>query len=197
MPIIVKFVNSSFDYMDNTTKALRQNRTEAFDSLYRAYAPRLYRFAYSIIRSDADAQDVLQTTFLRIWEGRSSLDPSKNISSYLYAIARNLCIDMLRHRLYAQLLPVEHMECSHNEVINQILGNDGAAYIQAVVDALPARRREIFLLSRVSNMTYRQIAEHLNISENTVDTQMKRALSFLREKLTKEQFICICLLVLA
>ncbi len=78
--------------------------------------------------------------------------------------------------------------------MKKVLDNDNAHYIKGIIELLPERRREIFILSRVSDMTYKQIAEHLGISENTVDTQMRRALSFLRERLSREQFIFICLL---
>jgi RNA polymerase sigma-70 factor (family 1) len=178
----------------NTLQEVKNGSQDAFVTLYREYSPRLYNFINSVVRSKYDAQDILQSTFLKIWEKRADIDLELNFESFIYTVARNYCISHLRSKLYAQLISIEGCEKGHEDVMQEVLDNDNAKYIKGIIDLLPERRREIFILSRVSEMTYKQIANHLGISENTVDTQMRRALSFLKEKLSREQFIFICLL---
>lgn len=186
-------LHNSNQAMD-TFLELKNGSQDAFVKLYREYSPRLYNFISSVVRSRYDAQDILQSTFLKIWEKREEIDLEKNIESYIYTIARNFCISHLRMKLYAQLVPLDGCDKGHNDVMEEIVNNDNAIYIRSIIDLLPEKRREIFILSRVSNMTYKQIAEYLGISENTVDTQMRRALYFLKERLSKEQFVLIFLL---
>lgn len=180
--------------MDNLQQ-LKKGNQAGFEHIYKEYSPRLYGFICSIVHSKYDAQDILQATFLKIWEKRGELDLSKSFEAYIYTIARNLCISYLRKRLYSNLLSLEGCEQSHNEVLQGVVDGDSARFIRETIEMLPTRRKEIFLLSRVSDMTYKQIAEHLGISENTVDTQMKRALAFLREKLSSEQLFFLCVLI--
>lgn len=178
----------------NTLLDLKAGKTDAFEKLYFEYSPRLYSFIRSVVRSKYDAQDILQATFLKIWEKKETIDLDKNFESYIYTVARNFCISHLRSKLYTQLIPLESCECGHEEVMQNVLEKDSLTYIEGVIDLLPERRKEIFILSRVSNMTYRQIADYLGISENTVDTQMRRALSFLKEHLSKEQLVLLLMM---
>lgn len=178
-----------------TLEELRGGNKFAFELIYREYSPRLYNFIRSIVRSKSDAQDILQVTFLKVWEKREELDFTKNFEAYIYTIARNLCLTYLRQRLYAQLVPLDGHDKPDDEVLHRIIDVDSAKYIYKIIDMLPERRKEIFLLSRMSSMTYLQIAEHLDISENTVKIQVKRALAFLREELSKEQFYFLCFLI--
>ncbi len=83
----------------DTLFELKNGSQEAFVKLYREYSPRLYNFINSVVRSKYDAQDILQSTFLKIWEKRVDIDLERNFESYIYTIARNYCISHLRSKL--------------------------------------------------------------------------------------------------
>lgn len=176
-------------------KSLKYGCSKAFEHIYEIYAGRLYYFINSIVRSRVDSEDILQSVFTKLWEVKGEIDEERNFEAYLYTIARNLCISHLRRRLYTHIYKEED-NFQHNDVVNGILANDCARFLRAAINTLPERRREIFLLSRLSNLTYKQIAEKLGISENTVDTQIRRALDFLKEQLAKEQLLTLFLLLL-
>lgn len=168
---------------------------QEFERLYRVSSPRLYAFIWSILRNNWETQDALQAIFLKIWEKRAEIDLSNNIDSYLFTTAKNLCMNILRDRLYRILMPLDACSTTHDEVNTEIIYNDNARFIQAIIDQLPQKRREVFMLSRVSGMPNKQIAEQLGISENTVETQIRRSLAFLRENLSKEQLIFFAVVV--
>ncbi|MCC5904930.1 MAG: RNA polymerase sigma-70 factor [Balneolaceae bacterium] len=166
---------------------------KAFESLFRAYYKRLHGFAYSYTGQAEAAEDVVQSVFLRIWSNRESWDPPGTVKQYLFAAIRNEALNKLRHQKVA--------DDAEDEVIHSFreLQDDEEPFIikqesrdveelrkkiQAGIDQLPPKCRQIFLLNRRSGLTYIEIADYLGVSINTVNTQMGRALKSLRETLS-------------
>ncbi len=157
----------------------------AFMQLYEEYRLPLYRFAFSSLNSKEESQDLVQIVFLRIWERRNLINLDLNFKSYLYTIAKNQVYTNLRARLYRKIdAKYDKDLISSKEVeFDKIAYNDLSTQFAVLVNELPERRRQIFLMSRMQNKTYRQIAKELNISENTVDTQIRKSLNYFRKKL--------------
>ena len=166
---------------------------KAFENLFRAYYKRLHGFAYSYTGQAEVAEDVVQSVFLRIWSSRESWDPPGTVKNYLFAAIRNEALNKLRHqkvtddaedeliRSYRELQDDEDPFYRKEESLD---AEELRKKIQAGIDQLPPKCRQIFLLNRRSGLTYIEIADYLNISINTVNTQMGRALKSLRETLS-------------
>ena len=167
-------------------QAIQNGDHVAFEALFRAYADRLSAFASQYVKSPEVAEEIVQDLFLEIWQGRAHWRPTKNVRAYLYKTARNEALDYLKHEEvvaeWKRQAGVDEMASppSPREHLRQKELNRA---IQDAIAELPERRRLIFVLSRRHDMTYREIAETLDISIKTVETQMSRAFKTLRKLL--------------
>jgi RNA polymerase sigma-70 factor (ECF subfamily) len=159
---------------------------ERFDGIYIAYFRPLCRFAATYVLSPQSAENIVQNVFVFLWENHNTLQIHTSISSYLYTLVKNKCIDHLRHQKTAQEYRSEQaLKLSALEQLDTglISGEDIEKTVQQAIDKLPSRCREIFILNRVEGKKYREIAEILDISVNTVENQMGIALKKLRKDL--------------
>ncbi len=162
---------------------LQSGSTAAFDALFYRYHVKVYRFAQRLHISPADAEEVVQEAFCCIWQNRLKIDPEQKFSSYLFGIARNQAHTILRRKaLFYHYLKILEKEPGNNNVStdHHVNGKEMKELLGRHIELMPPRRKEIFCMSRFEELTYKQIAEKLQISENTVDTQMRHALDFLR-----------------
>lgn len=162
---------------------LHSGSTAAFDALFYRYHVKVYRFAQRLHISPADVEEVVQEVFCSIWQNRLNIDPEQKFSSYLFGIARNQAHTILRRRalFYHYLNILEKEPGSYNTYIDyQENGQEMKELLGRHIEMMPPRRKEIFCMSRFDELTYKQIAEKLQITENTVDTQIRHALDFLR-----------------
>jgi RNA polymerase sigma-70 factor (ECF subfamily) len=166
------------------TKASDQ---EAFRLLFERYQPVLFRQILFMTGEADAAHDIVQESFLRIWESRSRLKPELSILAYAVRIGGNLARDLARRRRRHERLegrvppPARTENHDPEEVLHRSLLE---ARLSAVVnERLPERCRTVFLLSRFENLNNREIAVLLGISVRTVEHQMNRALRILRRNL--------------
>lgn len=182
--------------MENLSKHienLKNGDPLAFKILYDEWSIKLYNFILRVSYNDTySAEETVQAIFVKIWEIRTTLDPSKDIGSFMYTIARNMLINThrrkMREMLYMQNIAYDYEVDNATEsenIVSQIDVQMLEEMINYFIDELPPMRKKIFLLSRKSFMTNKQIAEELDISINTVESQMTKSLTFLREKLGK------------
>ncbi|HEX6427675.1 MAG TPA: RNA polymerase sigma-70 factor [Niastella sp.] len=133
------------------------------------------------------AKEVVHTGFIKLWDARQQLTPGVSPKSYLYKIITNNILDMLKHRKITQqhIQFVLHAGSENTETysFDDVDVKQLQADIQTAISELPEQMRRIFELSRFEGLKYAQIAEQLNISIKTVETQIGRALVKLREKL--------------
>lgn len=182
----LRLVSVSNANSDELAAAVRGGDVAAFEGLYRHYYDNLVAYIAGYVRSGSVAEELYQDLFLAVWRGRHTWNPPGTIKSYLYKAARNKAIDYLRHR------KVEARWAAEERAKKRELGaspdeemyyDQLARIIEAAIEDLPERRRLIFTMSREYQLTYREIAEALDISIKTVETQMGRALAALREAL--------------
>ena len=173
---------------DERTKlvALAAGDIKVFDYLYKKYQRPLYLFSMKLSKNKHIAEEIVQSVFVSVWESRQAIDPDQPFHSYLFGIARNRFYDMLRKRIvescYVDYMMYHDQQESY-DLEKQIEDNEMIEIINKLLLQVPARRLEIFRMSRDENLTYKQIAEKLQISENTVDTQIRHVLNFLRKEL--------------
>lgn len=169
--------------------------TTAFDTLFEIYSFKIYSFAFSIVKSKQDAEDVVQHTFFKVWEKRESINGNLAFKSFLFTIAYNVSIDILRERIKEK----GHRESiliqasSHYNLQDRIEFGDLLDRINHIVKDLPPRKREIYQLSRVHNLTYGEIAEKLNISVKTVENGIGYSLKFIKTRLGNDPVLGLLL----
>lgn len=146
-----------------------------FQLLFRNYYRPLCLYALHYINNVDDVEDVVQDCFVRLLE--ASVEP-RNVRAWLYAAVRNRCIDLLRQSSHSvEPLTVGQEAATDEEQQERSLRE---ARLWEAIDALPARCREVFLLSKRDGLTYAQIAQRLGLSEKTVEHQVSKALKRLR-----------------
>jgi RNA polymerase sigma-70 factor (ECF subfamily) len=157
----------------------------AFEQLYRAYWDRLYRFAFRYVRSKADAEDIVQEVFFRIWRGRTRWNPTGVVQNYLYRAVHNAARDRferaaaLRRRMRFGWW-VEAADSGSQPDFN---GAQLTAAVERALTELPSRRGTVCRLRLIDGLSYVEIAARLGISAKTVETQLARGLKFLRDRM--------------
>jgi RNA polymerase sigma-70 factor (family 1) len=165
---------------------IKKENILSFEKIFALYHKRIYNFCISIHQSPDNAEETVQKVFVALWEQREQVDENKPLGEYLYSIARYMIYNDFRRKVYKKAA-FDHFTLNspdtNNSTGDEVLFNELLAFLESQIERLPERQREIIKLSRYKGLTYRQIAEQLNITENTVDTQIRRALDFLRDKL--------------
>lgn len=167
----------------------------SFSDLYLIYYPKLVRFAKEYVVLEEDAENITQDVFTDLWEKRELMNRIENMNAYLFRLVRNKCLDYLKHKVFEQRY-AEKMQASFEIEMNLKLQsldrfdvsdlserNEMERRIREAINSLPKKCRDIFLLSRMEGLKYREISERLGISVNTVECQMGIALKKLRVKL--------------
>ena len=141
-------------------------------------ADTLYRIAFYLLESEAEAEDAVQELYLRLWESRDSLDGIRLPKAYAIRMLKNICIDRIRkasHETCPEELPQTGFDPAPDDAL------DARARLDKVLEAvkaLPERQRIVLILRTVDGLSYEEIAERLNISPNTV----KRHIQNIMEK---------------
>lgn len=162
-------------------RSLSKGNLMAFNSLYKMYSRRLYRFACSYLRNEAEAEELVQEVFTTIWEKRSDLKEELSFRSFLFTIAFNIIKKHFRTRTCLNLyLESRKSEEEDHSTFQKISHDSLYQYITSLVDRLPEKRREIFIRSRFDGLSIKEISEELGISHKTVENQLTEALRFLR-----------------
>ena len=158
----------------------------SYEIIFRKYYKELYRFAFSYVRESVMAEEKAQEVFLFLWEKRKYIDIQTTLKTYLYSAIKNKCLNYLKLELPRQRSMADVSEVMlgvHDPHNNNHTNEKLKRYIQKAVDVLPKKCRRIFILSRYSGLTYKEIAEELNLSKKTVENQMGIALRKLRSSL--------------
>ena len=168
-------------------RSLSKDNILAFNTLFREYSGRLYRFAFGYLKSEELSEELVQEVFTRIWENRKSLKSEYSFNSYLFTIAfniikkhfrRTVCVSEYFKKQAAKDLDLETVEKINYDSLYQ--------YVSELADQLPARRKEIFIKSRFEGLSIKEIAEELKISHKTVENQLTDALRFIRSHIKRE-----------
>lgn len=193
------------DLQDRSDEQLLQlyvsGELAAMEVLLQRYKTPLYNFILRMVRDPARAEDFLQETFLRLVEHASSFEGNAKLRTWLYRIARNLCIDHARkqvHRRHPSLdAPQAGAESSsssslHDRVADvqrgvdrQTAGKQLGERIAVAVESLPPDQREVFLMRQVQGLAFKEIADAAGVSENTAKSRMRYALERLQNALNE------------
>ncbi len=171
--------------------ALQQGNAFAFEQVYRQYGNKVFTYFKKKTASEEDACDLVQTTFLKLWQYRASLNEEYNIEQHLFHIARTVFIDYLRKenkRIHLQKEMLNGRVADSGS--NPFLSHGIASQLNAVLSLMPDLRRKVFELNRLQGYSYKETAELLSISVKAVDNNLAKALKQLRQ-----QFVISFLLI--
>lgn len=165
--------------------SLKEGDHQAFTHLYNQYWRQVYNFCRLYVQADA-AEEVMQEVFIKLWTGRALIKEDANFKGYLFIVTRNIVFDQYRKgvnesALKTALMTVLDDSCEFEE---EISANDLMEYINGLIKEMPLQRQQIFDLSRKENLTYREIAEKLNITEKAVEQSIGRSIKFLKQHIS-------------
>lgn len=163
---------------------------DAFELLVGRHIDGLYDFALRYCGDAADAPDIVQESFLRAWKHLKRYDPSKRFKTWLYSIARNAAVDLMRRRRTAPLSsllfdgePVDIPDDEIESIETAIDRSMAVEKIRPIIASLPAEQQMILALRHDEDMTFAEIGETLGIPLNTAKSHYRRALEAIRRKL--------------
>jgi RNA polymerase sigma-70 factor, ECF subfamily len=167
-------------------EALAAGDITSFEMYFKSYYQPLCNYAYSFLQDREEAEEIVQATFLSVWEKRESLSIHTSAKSYLYAMVRNACLNVIKHEKIKQKYAGEELalaEPGYESVSHTITSNELESRIQLAIEKLPDQCRLVFKLSRFEELKYSEIADQLDISIKTVENHMGKALKIMREQL--------------
>ncbi len=175
-------------YLDQQLVALlRENDRHAFNEIYARYFWLLHTHAHKWIRDREETKDLIQEVFLTVWEKRQALKPELGLSAYLYTSVRNRVFNRLsRQQVAAAYLASLDDYLDKGEYITDHLVREKELkrIIEEGIDSMPRKMQEVFRLSREENLSHKEIAERLKLSEQTVRKHIQHALRILRIRIT-------------
>lgn len=180
-------------------KLIKKDQLQAFDQLYDRYSQNLYRFARSFLKTNEDAEEVVQEVYFRLWDKRHGLSEHKSLQSYLFTITYHVVIDQLRLRVkdqnYEQYL-LREAQRSFSTPDAVLEYEELKKQLEKAVDELPKRRKQVFQMSRDEGLSNREIADRNQISIKTVETHITLALQHIRKRLGRNNLGVVIFLFL-
>lgn len=165
---------------------LRSGDQAAYTEIYNRYKWLLHTHAYKKLGDRDAANDVVQELFTNLWTKRETILLTSTLAGYLYTAIRNRILNMMEHQQVKSKYIDSMMEfaAEHTAVTDHLIREKQmTSIIEKEIAALPPKMREVFELSRKSHLSHKEIASHLDISEQTVNKQIKNALKILKTRL--------------
>ncbi|MEQ7800241.1 RNA polymerase sigma-70 factor [Pedobacter sp. ASV1-7] len=166
---------------------LQKGCHKAYTEIYHRYKGVLYKHALRVLNNTEEVNDIIHELFLNLWIKREKILITDKLSSYLYSSVRNRILDHIaRNKFVTNYIASiqEYIQAAVPHTEQQVRLNELTRLIEREVSALPKKMKEIFEMSRNQELTHREIAEQLNISDHTVKKQINNALKILRPKIT-------------
>jgi RNA polymerase sigma-70 factor (family 1) len=164
---------------------LRAGDAAAFTEIYEAFAEPLVTYSYNILQDRDACRDIIHDIFLSLWLKRESLVIETSLQGYLFTAAKYQVLQLIRKEKVRESVfdQVELRIWGDPSPENLLYQKELQARLSGIVDALPDKAREVYLLSREHHLSYKEIAERLDISPNTVRNHLAAALKKIREHL--------------
>jgi RNA polymerase sigma-70 factor (ECF subfamily) len=149
------------------------------------FKDKLYRYALNILKSDVDAEDVIQEVLIKVWQRRDQFDLIDNKEAWCMTVTRNLCIDKIRAKKQSsQDVSEYHFIADHSAPPDiQAEDRENLKIVMDVLNTLPENQKEIIHLRDIEGYTYKEISDLIGISEDQVKVNLFRARQKLKEKL--------------
>ncbi len=173
------------DNLNSLVPLLKKNDSKAFKIIFDTFYHRLYAFSLNYVTEGYMAEEVVENVLLKLWKKRNKLDNIENLKSYLYTMTRNASLDYLKkERKYVHLDIEKHGSGTSTD--QYIITEETHAILFQALEILPKKCRKVFELSCLEGIKYKDIAEDLQISINTVKSQRARAIELLKNHLKNQ-----------
>lgn len=177
---------------------LVKNDEAAFREFYFRYKERLWHYAFHLLKSEEESDDIIQEVFIRFWEMRAFIDPELSISSFLYTMTKNRILNYFRDmdveaqkkKALVLKLPVET-----DSIEDQLIFSEYKKILTDAIEQLPPQRQRIFNMSRIENKPHKEIAAQLDISVSTVQEHISESLRFIKSYFLKHTDLSLSLLI--
>ena len=173
-----------------TIVQLKGGSHEAFAQIYNTYWSQVYNFCRLYINSIEDSKEIVQQVFVKVWEAREWIKENENFKGFLFIITRNIIFNQSKRKLNEDFYKMSVIKAfdqsnieAQYEIEEEITTKQLSGYINMLIEKLPPRQKEVFMLSRQSHLSYKEISMRLNISEKTVEHHIAKAMKFLRENI--------------
>lgn len=183
-------------------KLLKKDDMAAFDAIYNKYCHKLHQFVLMYLKQEEDTEEIVQEVFIKIWESRGKIDIYASFESFLFTIAYNATMSLLRKRM-SETKSREYLKSlqqisSAEQIIDEIQYRELTQKVESLLKELTPRQEEIYRLSREEGLTHEEIARKLNISESTVNNHLVKTIKFLKSQIDSGLainvlFICLFL----
>lgn len=182
---------SNFNIFDNTFSLVNRD-LHSYEKLFRELFKPLCSFSLKYVGDLEEARNLVHEVFITVWEKYDTLPPDTNFRSYFFTAVRNRSLNYLRDN--KKYMGLEHIvEKTYSESNTSVEAAELELEIEAAIDSLPEKCRQIFEMNRIEGLKYAEIADKLGLSIKTVEAQMSKALGVLRERL-REFLILIVML---
>ncbi|WP_175635571.1 RNA polymerase sigma factor [Pedobacter ghigonis] len=165
---------------------INQEEEQAFTEIYNRYWEKMASYAVRLTKSEEEAADIVQEIFVSIWNRRTTLAIKSTLGAYLIRSTRNLCLRYIERNIHTDNFLDKITEQAVDSSLNieeSISLKELQENIDLGIAKLPKKMREVYLLSRDEQLSYREIAEKLNIAEGTVKKQVSNALKIIADSL--------------
>ncbi len=177
--------------------AIRQGNERVFETVFRKYYQSLCNYACGILKDLDDAEEVVQSIFLKFWEQREIIEINVSLKSYLYRAVHNTCLNRLKHlkiqEVHKQYVG-NYYEENHDSATEMMDKTELESRISEALEKLPEQCRLIFKMSRFEELKYQEIADKLGLSIKTIENQIGKALRIMRTELA--DYLPVILLIL-
>ncbi len=181
--------------MDENNEIPYQQFQQVFEQYYNA----LCNYAFTFLKESSSSEDVVQEVFVKIWEKRQDLVTSDTIRFYLFRAVRNNCLTWLQNEKKTVMVELNDYDAPDTQTSHMDDEKPEVDYRQQLAEAmnqLPPKCREVFVLSRLSKQSYKEIAGTMNISVKTVENQIGKALKLLRAYVINRKTFLVTLITL-
>jgi len=162
---------------------LRENDTQAFESIYKKYWQNLYLTAFSILKDKQTAEDIIQDLFIQLWNKRATISVTVSLNAYLSTCIKHEVFRIIRKRI-AELDTNEVIQPDKTYNAQELIEyKEFLAHTQQLIAKLSVKCQEVFVLSREGQYSHKEIAAQLNISSKTVENHIGKALGLLKNSL--------------
>ena len=184
--------------INELVQLLKSGDMRAFDRIYRLYSRRLYVFVLKFIKQEEEAEGIVQEVFIRVWESRKRIDLHRSFESFLFTIAYNTTISLLRKKVaeqkFLEQLKMRRQISDAEKIISEIHYRELNEKLDKVLEELTLRQQEIYRLCRQEGLTHKEIAEKLQLSVSTVKNHLVTTLQIIRLRF-KDEWIAGCLFI--
>lgn len=170
--------------------AIKRGDKRAFSQLYLEYYDKLCKYLYSLSGNYKQSEDLIQETLIDLWVKRGQLNINTSLNNYLYRSAHNRFINLYKKNLRKKrLINLFHVEAVIElEGLEKDIKEARLIALEKIINQLPPKRKDIFVLSKLNNYKYREIAEMRKISLSTVESQIHKAMIFIRKEMLRLHF---------